>query len=208
MINIDIKKDIVKLQMQLGKFSKELPFAVAKTLNELALEVRPIVQDSFKDELKIRSRTLLNKGIQINWAQKRDWPFIRSEVGILEEFSFLSSHVTGEERIAKSKFGRAIPQGIKRASSGKVPIQMRPRTLLDRKKAFKIKAKNGKELVVQRLSDKRLPLRVLYGFSSKVVIRNAVSFEDQVNQMFSSRYDLLLGRQLGKAISKTLSRSS
>lgn len=201
-INIDIEKDLVKLQLQLGKLkSKQLPYAVAKALNELAVEARPIVQEQFRHELTVRNRGLLKKGIQINWAQKNDWPFAQSEVGIPESFEFLSQHVTGAVRRGMSVFGRAVPVDIKRSSSGKVPAGMKPSALLRKKNTFIIKSRGGKEIIARRETKKeRYPIKLMYGFTKNAKIRDKVTFQAEVTNMFSSRFDLVLGKNLAKAI--------
>lgn len=200
-IEIELKKDLVKLQKKLGSLkAKQLPYATAKALNELALESRPIIQDKFKEDLEIRNKGLLRKSIQVNWANKNDWPFSQSEIGITDEFDFLAQHSYGTMRLAKSSIGRAIPVSIKRASSGKIASAKRPKALLA-KKAFLITAKSGKKLIVQRESKARYPIKVLYALTNRAEIKNKVEFNSKIEAMFSSRFDLVLGKQLSLAIS-------
>lgn len=201
-INIDIEKDLIKLQKQLGAVkAKQLPYAVAKALNELAVEARPLVQEEFKHKLTIRNKGLLKKSIQINWAQKNDWPFAQSEVGIPDNFEFMSEHVTGAMRKAMSAHGRAVPLDVKRSSSGKVVASMKPSALLKKKNTFIIHSRGGKEIIARRENkNEKYPIKIMYGFTSKAKIRGEVSFQAQVTNMFSSRFDLILGRQLAQAI--------
>lgn len=201
-IEIFAKKDFLKLQKQLGEFNrKQLPYALAQALNELAIDSRPIIQESFKDKLTIRNKSLLKKGVQINFAKKADWPYIQSEIGLPMEFEFLAEHVTGADRKGRSSHGRAVPIAITRAASGKIAKSQRPSALLKKKNVYAIKTRGGKEIIIRREDKKeRYPIKIMYGFTKNAKIKGDVAFETGVTNMFNSRYDMLLGKHLSKAI--------
>jgi hypothetical protein len=204
---INIKMDILKLMNDLGEVkSKQLPFAMKKALDRLAISGREVMAQEYRGELTIRNKGLLRKGIQVNFANKRDWPFIRSEVGVLDDFGFMADHVTGMERQARSSKGRAIPtkdQTSKRMSSGKMPNNQKPFALLNRKgsKAFLIMAKNnGRRLIAERIGKERRAIKVLYGFSKNAKIRDNVGLQSAVEIMFNKSFNRILGEELARAI--------
>lgn len=200
-IEINISRELKKLNRTLGEIkAKQLPHATAKALNQLALESRPIIQDEFEKNLDVKKKSMLRRAIQVEFANKIDFPYAQSVVGVIDTFSFLADHVEGMQRKAMNTHGKAIPQAINRSSNGSVPKSQRPGVLLRRKGVFTIVANNGREIIAKKDDSEKSGMKILYTFSPSVTIKKTVEFESNVTRFVDSKFDKILGEQLARAI--------
>lgn len=205
-MEIKISTDLAKLKTELGDFnSKQLPYAVSKTLNILADKSSDVIRKEFGDKLEIRNKGLLKIGVRVEKSNKNQWPYIQSEVGTNKNLGFLDDHIEGQKRVSLGSLGRATPNVklIKRSASGKVAPNKRPKALLKKtgKKApFIVTFKSGKRAIVQRTTNERLPLQVLFALHREAKINGVVDFYSVANKAFTREFHSTLGRELSMAI--------
>ena len=208
---ISVKANFKEVSKQLSDLEKkQIPFATALTLTRLARGSEAPLRQEIDNQLTIRNRTLLIKGVISTKARKSDFPNQKSSVGISERFEFLSQHATGDTRYPITRIGdanyRAIPNEkvIKRTSKGKISKKKRPQFLLKdrsrKKNAFIIKAKSGKNLIVRRKTKRKYPLIVLYKLTPIANIRPSVKAAGTVRRFVHSHANSYLRLALDQSI--------
>lgn len=213
---ISVKVDFKKLSKQLGELkTKQLPFATAKTLTRLAQDSREELRKELNSSLTIRSRGLLKKAVIYDRANKKDFPFPESSVGVSKDFDFLSQHATGKTRIPLTRIDggkyRAVPnpKAIKRTASGKINKKKRPTFLLRGgmgkkssrvKRPFVLNTKKGQKLIVKRKTKKKTPLIILYKLIPKATIKPEVDASGCVERFVNKNFNRYFGQEISKAI--------
>lgn len=212
-MRIDIETDIAGLVLALDDIGKsQIPFAIAQTLNTLAFDGQRIAIQELAESLDIKTKWVTS-GIQVNKADKRDYPKAYSEVGIEEKRAFIIDHIIGNaQRKAKGASRVAVPRVGQRGGTGRISKSKRVSTVLNRKgknRAFVIKgAGENKAYLVRRKGSARYPLEILYAFKNTVTVRGgAFNFEQPVEQYARRNYSKVFGHQLGKAIRSTIERN-
>jgi hypothetical protein len=197
---------------------QQIPFAAAVALTRVAGGVQDTERSELRDTMTLRNRWSAS-GVQMNRAEKRDFPQAFAEVGIEERRSYLIDHITGADRRAKDGGRVAIPDteetfpsgsaNIRRSSSGRIPRGQQVRGLKRRKrgKPFTIKGKSGNELLVRRTGNERYPLEILYAFQRSVKIDKTWNFEGIARREVGATYDREFGRALGQAIASAKTRA-
>lgn len=119
----------------------QLPFATAVALTRVAQDARDQERRQLGRTFTLRSRRRVEMGIQINRAEKSDWPRCRAEVGLRDDF--MAKHVTGGEKTPKPGTRHvAIPTRIvQRTASGGVVLRQRPKSIRRRPGGFVTDAK-------------------------------------------------------------------
>lgn len=138
-LGIAIEVDTRPLNRRLtAAVKKQMPFAIARGLTELAIIAEGEAREQLGGSLKIRNKKLLRGGrsspLRVTPAKKRDHPRSQSEVSLRPWAEFLGIHVEGGVRKAE-RGRRAIPTRFgasKRTPTGKMPSRWRPRPILDR----------------------------------------------------------------------------
>jgi hypothetical protein len=122
--------------------SRQVPFAVAKALTRCAVLARDEVRADLPEHFTIRS-SWVAKGIQAVPAKKSDWPHPHAVVGVRDQFMELQE--TGGTKVATKGTPSgparvAVPGNLvvrQRTSGGRIPKRLKPRVILDTKKAYK-----------------------------------------------------------------------
>lgn len=227
-MHIEISTNATDLARALGQLkAREIPWASAKALTELAFDGMRAAKSELAASMDLRNRFSAG-GIQVNRAEKRDWPELKAEVGIERRRSYLIDHVTGGTRHG-GRNGRAIleEEGF-RGSSGRIAKSKRPGPLIargqrkgrvGRKPGSKngthstplpfliFSSKWGNEVLVQRTGHERYPLQILYAFKRTVSIKPEFDMAGSVFENVQGRYSQVFGRELGKAIAQAKSRA-
>jgi hypothetical protein len=114
----------------------QLPFATAVALTRVAQDARDKERKQLDATFKVRSRRRIEQGIQVNRAEKRDWPRPRAEVGLRDEF--MARHVTGGDKEPKPGTRHvAIPtRFVQRGPRGSVVFRDKPRQIRNRNGGF------------------------------------------------------------------------
>src|SRR5437868_14653176 len=173
----EVRKQIARVA------SDQLPFASALALTNVAAVGMREARAELGKYLVLRN-TFSARGIQTDRANKKDWPFQKSKVGIEERRSYLIDQVLGGQRTPKRSPFKGIPQTdvIPRGASGKMPANRRPKALIvmaakpSRRAVNYFLVKQGtRELLFQRA--RGAAARLAYVFSKRVSIKPRFAFE-------------------------------
>ena len=171
---------------------KQLPFATAVALTRTAQEARDVARKHMAQRFTLRS-TWPARGLQIQRAEKKDWPNVRAIVGHKDELFVL--HETGG--IKKSRQGRriAIPtKAVRRTKTGKISRAQRPARALQRKRVFLA------EDTIRQRTTKKTRRSILYLLRQRVRIRPTFGFRENVERTAGRVY----AREFDKALTKAV----
>jgi hypothetical protein len=106
-IKFNVKADLDKLsKMVQGLAKDQLPYVTAKTLTELAKQVKEAHMKELKKDFTLRNK-FVEKSFRVKYAKKADWPNCASEEGSTQEFMALQSK--GGIKSAKSNTPLGVP---------------------------------------------------------------------------------------------------
>lgn len=198
-------------------FRDQVPFATAQALTTLAFMGRSATQSELAASMQLRNRYSAG-GVQVNRAEKSDWPDQKAEVGIDKGRSYLIDHVTGGKREGGTH-GRAILEDESlRGGSGRIAKSKRPGAMIKRARGGRRKgSRNGdqatplpfiistsskwsNEVLVRRQGPERYPLQILYAFKKGVTIKREFEMDVAVAAAVQGNYSQVLGKALARAI--------
>ena len=136
-----------------------MPFAMSKTLNETAKDIRKqVVERTYPNAFDVKNRTFVKAMMRIEFSNKR-----KLSAAVFDRFkkNYMANQAEGG---IKQKSGRyiAIPASDRPKVSGKATYhRVHPRQVLSRPKAFVQKANNS-TMILERRTKKRYPLKKLY----------------------------------------------
>jgi len=207
-------KDLTALQRQ------QFPYALAKTLTDLALGSQEIVRIRTRALFETKSE-FIPKGIKIRPGRKAEVKAGRgrSEVFTMPLISaFMSIHETGGTRQPAVKSGGedrgkaltvpalALMAKSYRTRTGRVKKSYQPTTLFQKRggrlsQAFVLKGQDsGVPIVARRLTRKRYPLEILYIFSKRTTYKPVWEFEESVEKHVMRQYTRVFDRNLKAAM--------
>ncbi|MDI9240750.1 hypothetical protein QLQ15_17745 [Lysobacter sp. LF1] len=206
--------------------SDQIPFASAQALTSLAFDGQRASKLELAQALTLRNR-FSQAGIQVNRAEKGNWPNQQAEVGIDPRRSYLVDHVVGASREG-GRHGRAILADERlRNARGRVAKKDRPRALLrwagrSRQPGRPPGAQNGQqstplpfliqsskwgnEVLVRRSGPARYPLLIVYAFKRGVSIRPEFNMETVTAAAVQDGYYAAYTRALARAIASAKSK--
>lgn len=82
---IEVKIDQQEMQRILNVHRDQVPYAVARTLTDLANKAHEDIRANLPKQFIMRNKYVIQH-IQTERANKKDWPKIKSEVGSLDDF--------------------------------------------------------------------------------------------------------------------------
>lgn len=173
--------------------SKQVPFAAAAALTELAREARDVQKAAMRDRFEVRSKRFLQTVRSVP-AEKRDWPNTHSIVGVLDEWA--ARHEPGGTFKPKKSRRWAIPgAGVKRTKSGKIRKKKRPRALIEAGKAFE-----RDDVILLRVGRGRKRLRLAYTLDTKIKLDPALKMRETVEAVAAARFGPLWKKWLLRAL--------
>jgi hypothetical protein len=207
---------------------EQIPYATAKALTEVAFGGQRAAKSEMAHSLKLRNR-FSQSGIQVEKADKADWPVVFAQVGVEQRRSYLIDHIEGGKRQGGTH-GRAIlEQDSLRSATGKVPMGKRPAALIAKARQAKRRAdaaqaftgkrpdkrlpflfhssKWGNEVLAQRTGSERYPLKIVYAFKRGVTIRREFEMDLAVERLVGASYYQAFERALRRAIATGKSAS-
>lgn len=219
---IQIDSNATSLAIALGDLTgKQVPFATALALTDVAFKVQRAEKSELDQSLVLRNRYSAS-GIQVNPAERKDWPVTYAEVGVDEKRSYLIDHVLGGKRQGGTHGRAIIEDESMRSGSGRVPVGKRPAALIakamrakrqnDARAAFGGKGKDKRlpflfyskswknEVLAQRTGSERTPLRIIYAFRKGVSIRKEFEMEMVGQHVIAMTYHQAFTKALNKAI--------
>lgn len=200
----------------------QLPFAISRTVNLLAWDIRDNEQDKLNQYFEIRTRWITKKGaMPVIKSDKKQAPDIHSIIGVNDEITAMS--ITGGVRRGEGGNDMAVPLVNTGAGiTAREILNPAKRTLTKTKwpsnivkenkrikrksrgnrkpKPFYLTAANGEKFVAIRQTNKRLPLTFLYHFASRVTIEKQWPLIENATAQVSSDYDKVLSKEIDRAI--------
>lgn len=168
-------EDLAKeLEKEIKRDISQVRFAATRALNETAFKARTALIVKYEKAFTVRSKTLPKK-VEVKKATKQD---MVAQVGF--PFDWMEINVKGgTKRPSKKKLSTPIGHGeesVARTASGKILKSFRPANLLKyadghkKKKrgevatshAFKMRTKNGNEVIARRKKGDRKEMEWLY----------------------------------------------
>lgn len=219
---LQIDSNATALAIALGDLTaKQVPFATALALTDVAFKVQRGEKTELARSMELRNR-FSTSGIQVNPAERNDWPVTYAEVGIEQRRSYLIDHALGGKRQGGTHGRAIIEDESMRSGSGRVPAGKRPKALIakamkakrqnDARSAFggKVKDKRlpflffskkwGNEVLAQRTGKERTPLRIVYAFRKGVSIRKEFDMELVGQSVIAMTYHQAFTKALNRAI--------
>jgi len=205
-----------------GLARSQLPFAMSRTVNDIAKIAKAFELNKTKDYFDTRTNWLSKSGaMPIIWSNKRQHPNIHAILGVKDEVAAMAA--IGGERPKDGGGLLAVPMGDsgegKSARSilnpgretlprGKWPSKIvkdkRPgRRRGGRKlkpKPFYLKTRTGRQFVALRSSTSLTSLLFLYEFKSSVKMSKTWPLVDNVTAWVKNNYDDILTDNLNQAI--------
>lgn len=179
-MNINLTTNASKVQKAIQGFSKQMPFAMANTLNDAAFAVRKqIVEETYPDAFTVRNPVLPKTMFRVEKANKRK---LQSAVFDRLKKDYMVTHTTGGIKTPRGS-NIAIPaRDMKTRTRGGVTKANRPRQLLNRKNVFKTTLRRGgQQAIVRRATKKRYPLQMLYLLEPSGRIKKTFDFYEDAN---------------------------
>jgi hypothetical protein len=216
LITFDGIPSVDKSLKLMADFSDQLPYATSVAMNNTLLEMQKGEINNIREKFTVRKNWLrAGKGIGVTIKfTKKD----KLEGALYTKAPFLIGHEEGEIRTAKNK-ARAIPQrdNLKVAINKLIPDSKKPnalvgtksledklgklkRTTLRRVRTFEATMPSGQSGIWQRLTNSRLPIRLLYAYKKTAKIRKVLSFIPIGMGVFQKQYKRIFGEALAKAI--------
>jgi hypothetical protein len=198
MIKIDVKTSFDKLAFKYRMFSRDLPYATAQALNSVVFESqRTLRNDTLPGTFTLRNRRT-QSGIVSDKATKqrltatvgtRDW-------WTSEQTQDTTRRAGNEGRESIKVQGQpylAIP--VSGAPQKVIPKSQRASTLIAKGKAFVVRAKSGRFLVVSRDPQRPRGLIPLYVLNQQVHIKKHLQIQPVVDKVVRARFDAKLAAE-------------
>lgn len=211
MKNVTVKTNIASVLSELDAFGrKQVPFASAKALNDLAYALRDETRSNLGDYFTLRT-SWLERGIQVgDRAKKSDFP--RQSVSVGSRDAFMAIQALGGVKRG-TKGNMAVPVEAREqlgGSKGTLGRSTWPSRVKGRKrgsnrnKFFVQKLKSGPsaglEAVLRRDTSERYPLQVIYVMKPDVKINATWKFYEDGEAFVQKNYNTFFGRALARAI--------
>lgn len=192
-IQIDAEKAIKEIEAILGDVGKKkAPQILSKAVNATAAEARTLLAKTAQETYAIKSAGF-NKEMSIKkGSTKTPIATIKSKGGPIELFKFQTSpavYKTGDKKAKKTRARVKAHGGMKNI-------------LMDGRWAFVTQFDSGHKTLVQRTSEKRLPIKTLYSPSIPQMIGN----EEDVYGLIQPQIQEMLYKHIYELTDKELLR--
>ncbi len=202
MFVLEFKETFDKVGRQLGVLERqEIPFAIARTLTEIAIEARDEERSQARRRFTLRNKWV-ERGIQARSATKRD---LTAEVGSRDWF--MAEQETGAQRRPRRASVIAVPIEVRPSLKQRVLRSKFPSRLVKKKNVFFGTLRGGQKALLQRKTKKRLPLRLLYVFKPQIPIPPRFGFQADVERLALKRISKIFGRNLAIGIAQARRRA-
>ena len=205
-MSMNMESNLSAFTKALDAFGKnQLPFATAGALTATAFIVRnTVVNDEYPRAFNVRNKGLPRRAFRVDKANKRH---LEARVYDSLNKDFLSLQESGGVKTPQGN-SIAVPTDNIRLTGRGVNKGRRPRALLSGgKKAFRQKARSGQDVILERRTKKRYPLRVLYVMEPNVKIKPKFAFYTVAKQSAQGAFDKKLPEFLAKARKSAFSKS-
>tara|TARA_R110002110_G_scaffold294324_7_gene508325 strand:+ start:3570 stop:4181 length:612 start_codon:yes stop_codon:yes gene_type:complete len=185
MMNVSVRSNIDEITGWMNRVSRQqLPFATSVALNDTAFDVRrQIVDRTMPRAFKLKNKRFPSAAMRVRKSTKR-----KLRAGVYDRLGreYLVTQATGG---IKRPRGRhiAVPQGVRRTSTGKISKANRPRQLLNKPNAFKITS-GGKSAIYTRRRGKGGGLEFQYALVNSARIPRRLRFYEDAQRTIKQRF--------------------
>ena len=181
---------------------RQMPFAISRAINDVAIDARRNVVQKFPRHFKVRRKNLAKSAIWVKRSHKNQKP-ITAIVGTRKWAEFLTLQAIGGTKKAKRGHRLTIPTRlVKRTSTGRIRKADKPRTLRD-KPGFQAKELEEKQRITVRPKRRRKTTGKLGIFSllrKRVKIRKRWPIRREVKEVAARRIGPAFELRLRQAI--------
>lgn len=183
MIELDIDSNAEDFRRKFGALAeRQIPFAVARSLTNLANDARSEIIAQFPKVFRLRNRRTLTSVITERANKTDSISVMQSLVAIRDPW--IAQHDTGRDKTPQrgpSLFiptGRGAAQGsLTRGASGATKTAFKPSAIIraasqKRKRPTFIQTVNGNQGVFQRTTKSRYPIRMIYLLEPRAEIKS------------------------------------
>ena len=130
-------------------FRSQVPYGTSLALNATMRDVRRhIVGSTYPKAFQVRNRAFPGTMFRIEFSRKNDL-----QVTLYDRLGreYMERHSGGGvKRPAAGGGNLAIPVGIQRTKTGRIPKRLKPRSITSKNTGFVVKGKSGAKLIVER----------------------------------------------------------
>lgn len=216
MLTIDITSDLKAAMRDVDDFFwKDIPFAMAGAMVDTMFDVkRQITTTTYPNAFTVRNKAFANR----LWRVKVDgakgsamYRLLRNELktgGIAAimlqqdlDREYMEKHVTGGTKTPQRGRSIAIPVGVGRTATGRIPAAKKPIRVRDRKGTFIKKGRGGTRLIMERQRSGETRLWYVLAPSAKID-RRFRFYEDAEQTVFR-----VFGGHMSKRMSGVIAKS-
>ncbi len=204
-MNIQILSNAKQVNKALTSLAyKQLPFATAVALTKTAAQSARIAKEDMGHRFQLRNKWT-QKGVQIERAEKRDWPNIQAAVGIDRKRAYIADHEEGRIRRGQRGHRLAVPSSnVRRTKTGKIPKAKTVRAI--REKGGFI-PKGSRTVFIRRGRGRKRRMLPLHYLGPSIRIKRGLGFVRVVTQEVQRRYHRTFKRELDKAVASAKARA-
>lgn len=186
MMNVSVRSNIDEITGWMNRVSRQqLPFATSVALNDTAFDVRrQIVDRTMPRAFKLKNKRFPSAAMRVRKSTKR-----KLRAGVYDRLGreYLVTQATGG---IKRPRGRhiAVPQGVRRTSTGKISKANRPRQMLNKPRHFIATMPSGKSGIWKRKGKSRLPISLEYAFVTQARIPKRLRFYEDAQRTIRRRF--------------------
>ena len=188
-MQISMKTNISKFTKAIDLIGKsQIPFATSRALNETAKDVREqILTGTYPRSFTVRNKQFAKRMFKVDRSTKRK---LVARVYDSLGRDYMAMQESGGTKKPKGN-NLAIPTDqIKRGARG-IPKGRRPRALINPgNKSFRQTLPNGQDVILQRRTKKRYPLKVLYLFEPSVKIKPTFPFYEDGRKVAQKMFNI------------------
>lgn len=186
---------------------RQLPFATAVALTNLAKDARALVAGGLRDRFTIRS-SWVERGIRYKPAEKRDWP--HTSALVYSKDAFMQAQEVGGVKRGRAGGDTPQPLAIRRTKEERTTPSKWPGAQLKRPRTFVRRLTSGpakgERAVLRRASADRYPLQVLYVFAPSTRIRPRLGMRKTVTDSVGAGYAKAFETSLQRALAPRVPR--
>ncbi len=189
---IKVKGNTLEAQRDIQNlFRKQVPFATAAALTQLAKEARDQQRSDVRERFTVRSARFPNTFRHVP-AEKKTWPDTFSVVGVLDEW--VARHEAGGTFRPGRSERWAIPgREIKRSPSGKIRKRNQPKEIIASGRGFLAigetwSGRNRPDAILLKVGRSQRKIRLAFTLVRRARIDRRLKMETTVTRVAGDRY--------------------
>lgn len=150
MLEINITSNLDEAMKEMTELERnQVPFATSLAMNETIKDIRKrIIAVTWPKAFEVRNKRFPGVVFRMKFSKKGDL-----EAVLYDQLGreYLERHTTGGVKKANSGGNLAIPVNVRRAPTGRIPKNRKPRVITAKKSTFIRRGKSGHNLIIERV---------------------------------------------------------